>query len=302
VSNAFASIVRSEGAAKTAMTGLMIGTIVNIVLDPIMILMLGMGVAGAAIATIIGNMCTIIFYLRFLIGSKTVLSISPKYLSPKDGIAKGVFAVGLPAGSTKIIVNVATIILNIFLSAYGDTAVAAMGIAMKTAVVITFLQQGFGFGIMPLIGYAFGAKQYERMKKVLLFTIKCTIGVGIVLVIVLFSFTKLIIKVFIDDTEVITYGVMILRALLLSAPILGILFTLYGALQAMGKSVQAFLIIIGWKGFVFLPALAIGNMLAGLNGIVYAQPIADVAVVIMTAIMFTSIYKKWRTDSAGQPI
>jgi Na+-driven multidrug efflux pump len=268
-----------------------------------MILALGMGVAGAAIATIIGNICTIVFYLRFFIGSKTVLSMSPKYLTLKDNIAKGVFAVGLPAAASKIIVNVATIVLNIFLSAYGDTAVAAMGIAMKSTLVIAFLQQGFGFGIMPLIGYAYGAKQYDRMKKVLLFTIKCTIAIGIVLVIVLFIFTKLIIKVFIDDTEVITYGVMILRALLLSAPILGILFTLYGALQAMGKSVQAFLIIIGWKGFVFLPVLAISNMIAGLNGIVYAQPIADAACVIMAAIMFTSIYRKWRNEiSVGQSI
>jgi putative MATE family efflux protein len=238
VSNAFASIVRGEGAAKTAMTGLMIGTIVNIVLDPIMILVLGMGVTGVAIATVIGNICTIIFYLRFLVGSKTVLSISPKNLSfdfsVKNGIAKGVFAVGLPAAASKIIVNVATIILNNFLVSYGDTAVAAMGVAMKTTLIIAFLQQGFGFGIMPLIGYDYGAKQYDRMKAILLFTIKCTIGVGIVLVLVLFIFTKLIIRVFIDDTEVITYGVMILRALLLSAPILGILFTLYGALQAMG--------------------------------------------------------------------
>jgi putative MATE family efflux protein len=293
-STAFASIVRSEGAAKTAMTGLMIGTIVNIVLDPIMILTLGMGVPGAAIATVIGNMCTIIFYLRFLIGSKTVLSISPKHFLVKDGIAKGVFAVGLPSAASRILINVATIVLNVFLSAYGDTAVAAMGVAMKSTLLILFLQQGFGDGIMPLIGYAFGAKQYDRMKKVLFFTIKCTIGIGVVLVIVFFIFTKQIIRVFIDDTEVITYGVLILRALILPAPVLGIMFTLYGALQAMGKSLEALLIIISRQGFVFLPALVIGNMIAGLNGIVYAQPITDVACIIMEAIIFTSIYRNWR--------
>jgi putative MATE family efflux protein len=298
MSNAFANIVRSEGAAKTAMTGMMIGTIVNIVLDPIMILVLRMGVTGAAIATIIGNMCTIIFYLTFLLGRKTGLSISPKHFSVRNGVAKGVFAVGLPAAATKIIINVATVILNNFLASYGDTVVAAMGVAMKSTLVIAFLQQGFGVGIMPLIGYAYGAKQYDRMKKVLLFTIKCTIGIGIVLVIVFFIFTKQIIGVFIDDAEVITYGILILRALLLSAPILGILFTLWAALQAMGKSLQALLIIIGRQGFVFLPALAIGNMLAGLNGVVYAQPISDAASVIMAVIMFISIYKKWRSEIA----
>jgi putative MATE family efflux protein len=282
------------------MTGMMIGTIVNIVLDPIMILMLHMGVAGAAIATIIGNLCTIIFYLIFLLGSKTGLSLSPKHFSIKDGVAKGVFAVGLPAGATKIIINMSFIVLNNFLSLYGDNVVAAMGVAMKSTLVIAFLQQGFGVGIMPLIGYSYGAKQYDRMKAVLLFTIKCTIGIGIVLVIVFLIFTKQIIGVFIDDTEVIMYGVMILRALLLSAPILGILFTLWAALQAMGKSLQALLIIVARQGFVFLPALAIGNMLAGLNGVIYAQPISDAASVIMAVIMFISIYRKWHRDQTAE--
>jgi Na+-driven multidrug efflux pump len=127
-----------------------------------------------------------------------------------------------------------------------------------------------------------------------LFTIKCTIGIGIILVIVFFLFTRQLINIFIDDTEVITYGVMILRALILTAPIFGIVYTLYGALQVMGKSLAALLIMISRQGLVFLPAIAIGNMIAGLNGIIYAQPIADAASVIIAIILFTSIYRKWR--------
>jgi putative MATE family efflux protein len=294
MSNAFANIVRSEGAAKTAMTGMMIGTIVNIILDPIMILALRMGVAGAAIATVIGNICTMLFYLRFLIGAKTGLSISPKHFSVKDGITKEVFTVGLPASVSKIIMNVSMIVLNTFLAAYGDTVVAAMGIALKSMLVISFLQQGFGIGIMPLIGYAYGAKQHNRMKQILFFTIKCTIGIGIVLVIVFFLFTRQMINVFIDDTDVIADGVLILRALILTAPVFGIVYTLYGALQAMGKSFAALLIMISRQGLVFLPAIAIGSMIAGLNGIIYAQPIADAASVVIAIILFTSIYRKWR--------
>jgi Na+-driven multidrug efflux pump len=194
--------------------------------------------------------------------------------------------------------SASNIVLNTYLAVYGDTVVAAMGVATKSTTIITFLQMGFGIGVMPLIGYAYGAKQYDRMKQVLLFTIKCTIGIGIVLVIVFFIFTKHIISIFIDDSEVITYGVLILRALILSAPLLGVPFTLYGAFQAMGKSVEALLIILSRQGLVFIPALAIGNMIAGLNGIVYAQPIADAALVIMAVIMFISIYKKWRNTTA----
>jgi putative MATE family efflux protein len=288
------------------MTGMMIGTIINIVLDPIMILVLRMGVAGAAVATVIGNICTMLFYMRFLLGSKTALSISPKYFLIKNkienkianeirgGIPKEVFIVGLPASVSKIIMNVSMIILNTFLASYGDAVVAAMGIALKSMLVISFLQQGFGIGIMPLIGYAYGAKQYERMKKLLFFTIKCTIGIGVVLVIVFFIFTKQLINIFIDDSEVITYGIIILRALIISAPIFGIVFTLYGALQAMGKSVEALLIMLSRQGIIFVPALVIGKMVAGLSGIIYAQPIADLASVLMSIILFISIYKKWR--------
>jgi putative MATE family efflux protein len=300
ISNAFSNIVRSEGAAKTAMIGMMIGTILNIVLDPIMIFTLNMGVAGAAIATVIGNACSVAYYLIFLIGKKTGLSISLRDFSAKDGIAKGVFAVGLPAAAANILMSASMVVLNTFLSAFDDVAIAAMGVAMKATSILTFMQMGLGIGVMPLIGYNFGAKQYDKMKKVLLFTIECTVAIGIVLGIVFFIFTKQIISVFIDDAAVIDYGVKILHALTLSAPVLGIPFTLYGAFQAMGKSISALLIIISRQGLVFIPALFLGNMIAGFNGIIYAQPIADGALVVMSVIMFVAIYKKWSGEiSAG---
>ena len=144
ISMAFNNVVRGEGAAKISMIGMMIGTIVNIVLDPVMILGMNMGVAGAAIATIIGNICTVVFYLFFFAKMKTGLSISPKHFTAKERILSGVFAIGIPASINNILMSTANIILNNFLASYGDIPVAAMGVAMKANMLVILVQIGLG--------------------------------------------------------------------------------------------------------------------------------------------------------------
>lgn len=129
---AYGNIVRGEGAAKESMIGNLIGTITNIILDPIMILWLGWGVSGAAVATVLGNVAACIFYLYYLLHKKeTVLSIKPSDFQWKNRIASGVFSIGIPASLNNILMSCANILLNKVLISYGDTPVAAMGIAMK---------------------------------------------------------------------------------------------------------------------------------------------------------------------------
>lgn len=129
---AFGNILRGEGAAKQSMAGNLIGTVTNIVLDPILILWAGMGVAGAAIATVIGNMAACCFYLHYLLRGKSVLSIHPKHFRAGEGIALGVMAIGIPASLNNILMSCSNIVYNKQLVGYGDTPVAAMGVAMKT--------------------------------------------------------------------------------------------------------------------------------------------------------------------------
>lgn len=168
---AYGNIVRGEGAAKESMIGNLIGTITNIILDPIMILWLGWGVSGAAVATVLANVAACIFYLYYLLHKKeTVLSIKPSDFQWKNRIASGVFSIGIPASLNNILMSCANILLNKVLISYGDTPVAAMGIAMKANMIVILLQIGLCAGIQPLIGYNYGARNVKRLKKIFFFT------------------------------------------------------------------------------------------------------------------------------------
>lgn len=294
---AFSNIVRGEGAAKTAMFGQTLGMVVNIVLDPIMILQMNMGVAGAAIATVIGNIITCIFYIVYILNSKrTMLCLKISKFSLGEGIFGNVFSIGTPASLNNVLMSLSNIMMNNFLVFYGDVYVASMGIAMKANMFIVFIMLGLALGVQPLIGYSFGAKNYKRMNAVVRFTTISNFIIGSVLTFVYFFFSAQIVGVFIQDTETVENAILMVRALQISMPVLGILFILNNAFQAMGKALPSLVLSISRQGFIFLPMLFIMKALAGLNGIIYCQAIADIFSVIMAVIMF-QFMKKSFTES-----
>ena len=146
-STAFANILRGEGASRESMVGNLLGTIVNIILDPVMILGLGWGVSGAALATIIGNIAACFFYISYYVRGKSMLSIHVKDFRMGEGIAASVAAIGIPASLNNILMSFANIILNQALVGYGDTPVAAMGVALKSNMLVVLLQIGLCVGI-----------------------------------------------------------------------------------------------------------------------------------------------------------
>lgn len=296
LSTAFGNVVRGEGAAKISMFGMMVGTVVNIILDPIMILSMDMGVAGAAIATIIGNICSLIVYIVYFLKGKSMLSISPKYFMAKDKILTGVCSVGLPASINNLLMSTSNIIMNNFLASYGDTQVAAMGVAMKANMLVILLQIGLATGIQPLIGYNYGSGNTKRMKKIMWFGMMCNVVFGICITIVYFIFSKPIIQIFIDDADVIKYGIDMLRAIMLSGPFVGILFVFTNAFQAMGKAIPSLILSLSRQGLVFFPVLILFNKLLGLKGIVYSQPIADFAAIFLALAMFLIINKNLKKN------
>lgn len=298
------NLVRGEGAAKESMFGSVIGQLVNIVLDPIFILNagdnlfgfkmpfgLGQGVAGAAIATVIGNVVTVVYFLIYFLRGKSILSITPKRYSAKNGIAKGVITVGMPATINNLLMSFSNILINVFLQAYGDDAVAAMGVAMKANMLVTMLQLGLAQGIQPLIGYCYGAGNYKRMKKSMGFSCVCNIILGTVVTIIYFIFTRQVVELFIDNENVVHYGVLMLRALMASGPVIGCMFVLNFSFQGMGKGVQSMILSLGRQGVIYFPLLIIMNKFVGLEGIIWAQAAADFACVIMSVIMFIFVMK-----------
>lgn len=285
VSIMLSNIIRAEGAAKTAMFGMILGSVVNIVLDPVMILWLGMGVSGAAIATVIGNICAVVFYLFYFRRKDTMLSIVPKYFTFKD-IWGPIFIIGLPASVNNLLMCVSNIFLNNVLSGYGDYPIAAMGVALRANMLVVMLQMGFAIGIQPLIGYSYGAKNYTRMKKSIGFTMICTTIIGTTLTILYFFNTEFIINAFINDENVIFYGMQMLRALMVASPVLGILFAFTFSFQAMGRAIPSLLLSVARQGLFFLPILFIANNLFGLEGIIFTQPFTDLLTLVVAAVMF----------------
>ena len=303
VSTAFTNLIRGEGAAQSSMKGMMAGTVANIILDPIFILdsflgipCLGLGVAGAAIATVLGNIVSIVIFFFHVAKPSSVLTLSPTYFQIRNGILRGVLLIGLPASLTNILMSLSNIVMNKFLVTYGDVAVAGMGIAMKANMLVIFVQLGLGMGIQPLVGYNFGAKNYRRMKDVMKFSVLCTTIAGISLTAIYFIFTRQIISIFIKDEAVIGMGIRMLRALMVSSPVIGLQFVLNFSFQAMGKAKESLTLAVSRQGFIFLPAIIIFDMLFQLNGLIFAQPVADLCSITLALIMFAVMNKEFRKN------
>lgn len=282
---AFGNILRGEGASKQSMIGNMIGTITNIVLDPIMILGLGMGVFGAALATLIGNMVACTYYVLFFIRKKSSLSISPKHFSMGDGIIADVVKIGIPASMNTILMSAANMVLNNALIQYGDAPVAAMGVASKTNMLVVLLQVGLCTGVQPLIGYNYGAKNFKRLKKIFNFTALCAFIMGSLLTLIIFFAKSYMIKAFINDEEVVTIGTQIVIALQLSGPFLGMLFLCINTLQGMGKAIPSLILTICRQGLIFVPLIFIFNAVFHLEGVIYAQPVADYLSIVIAVVL-----------------
>ncbi len=298
------NLVRGEGAAKTSMFGMVLGQLVNIVLDPIFILDSGdklfgislpfglnLGVAGAAIATVLGNVCSVIFFLVYFLRGKSILSITPARYTVKDGVAKGVINVGLPASLNNLLMSISNIIVNIVLAGYGDDAIAAMGVAMKANMLVVMLQIGLAQGVQPLIGYCYGAQNYKRMKKCMRFSMICNVIIGAVMTLFYIVFKEAVVGMFIDNDNVIKLGVKMLVALMSPGAVIGIMFIFNFSFQGMGKGFQSLILSVGRQGLIYIPLLFILNSAVGLDGIIWAQAAADFACVIMSAVMWTFINK-----------
>ncbi len=299
------NLIRGEGAAKKSMIGSVMGQVVNIVLDPIFILHtgdrlfgfdmpfgLGLGVTGAAVATVIGNLVSFIYFLIYFTKGNSLLSISPKRYSVKDGIAKGVISVGFAASVTSFLMSISNIFVNMLLVKYGDDAVAAMGIAIKANSFVILLQIGMAQGVQPLVGYCYGAKRIERLKSTIKFGVMCNVIIGATITVIYMIFKRQILGLFIDDSSVIEHGVKMLSALMSPGAVIGIMFILNFSLQGMGKGVQSLILAVARQGLIFLPLVIIMDKAIGINGVIWAQPIADFACVLLAVALFVPVVIK----------
>lgn len=290
---ALGGIIRAEGSSKEAMIGMMIGTILNIVLDPIMILNMKMGITGAALATIIGNIASCIYYLYYFLRKKTCLSINIKNFVIEKTIIKNILVIGIPVSLNTILISLASIILNNFAVYYGDSVVSALGIASRVNTIAIMLLLGLSQGSQPFIAYNYASKNYKRMTDAIKFGMICSVIIGTTIFTITAIFSEQIVKVFLSEPiEVVTYGKYFIKANMCVCTILGIQFMLMSTFQAIGKGGAALIVSVSRQGLAFVPALIIGNKLFGLDGVIWAQPFADLISIFIAVILYLIIAKK----------
>ena len=284
----FGQLLRSEGSVMQSVAGMIAGTIVNIMLDPIFIFGLGLEIRGAAIATILGNAAGMCVSLWFYLGGKTLLSPSFKYVRPTAEILKEIFWVGVPATLETLLTSAAYIVNNNLAVGYGELTVAAMGIAQKILSLGNYVYQGFAAGTQPIMGYNYGAKNYRRMIDVLKAGVMVCSGTELCIMAVYGVFAPQLIGIFTDSAEVIATGSRVLRTIMCILPFVGAVSMSRISFQAMGKPQFAFAITLVRQLFLYVPLLLILNRVFGFGGIIWAQPVTEF---IMMTVSLTLLYR-----------
>lgn len=289
------NIVSSEGAAKTAMFALMSGAVLNVILDPIFIYTLGLDVSGAAIATALSQMVSSSIYIIYILRKKSVFNFHIRECCFSRDILSEILKIGVPTLLFQLLTSISIAMINDAAKEYGGSALAAMGPVTKILSMGTLIVYGFLKGFQPIAGYSYGAKKYDRLLEAirtatLWSTIFCVIF-GLAAAIfsgpIMTQFTS-------GDTQMIQIGRQALQINGLSFMLFGV-YTVYSFLfLVMGKAKEGCILGACRQGICFLPAILLLPRIFGLNGVILAQPVADVLSFVITIIMAVRLHRELR--------
>ncbi len=289
-----AHMLRAEGSAREASTGMMLGGLLNIALDPIFIFPLDMGVVGAGLATMLSNVTCLGYYLYVLYRNRkhTVITLNPRRYNTQG--AGDILLVGLPAAMVIALGTSANVILTRLLSAYGDLSVAAFGVTQKFGTITMNISIGLTQGIMPLIGYNYAARNFRRVKSVCQYSF----GILFVFIAVFFAayqmFPTTLMQLFVSDGETVALGARFLRRWSVCVPGMTFIFLFNSIFQAMGMWKRSLLLSVLRQGVLFIPCLFLMDHLLGMYGLVWSQPVADWAALILGAVMYLQVAGRLR--------
>lgn len=270
------NLVRCEGMATESMIGSMLGTVLNIVLDPILISVLGWGATGAAVATIVGYLCSDVYFLWLLYRKSRCLSVKLSQCRVSAGELQQIMGVGVTAALSNLMQSLVVIVMNQFLLPYGNDKIAAMGIAMKVAMIAQMLLVGFAFGGVPIFGYLYGAGLRGMMKKLIRFCLCFMTALALLLTALVCLNATGWMKIFVEDAGIIATGAEMLRWQACTAAFACVVMLLTVLFQATGKIVPAFVLSLSRQGVVFLVVLVVCVKLFQYQGVLMAQAVADV--------------------------
>lgn len=284
--------MRFQGSAFYSMIGIASGAVINIGLDPLFIFVFDMGIAGAALATIISQF---ISFCLLILGTFRGgnLKLDLRNFSPCLKYYKNILKGGTPSLCRQGLGSFATICLNLMAGPYGDAAIAAMSIVTRISQFASSIVIGFGQGFQPVCGFNYGAKLYKRVQEGFWFCVKLSSGILLVAAVAGWFTSDQLIEVFLkNDAQVVEYGSLALRLQCLSFPLVGWITISNMMLQTIGKAVRASLMAMSRQFLFFVPAILILPRMWGMLGVQMSQPLADVASFILAVVLSISVLKE----------
>ena len=289
-----AHLVRAEGYSKESSIGLALGGIMNIVLDPILIFYFGLGVKGAAIATMLSNAIAVIYFICLLHKNEdvTVIKFSLKNYTVSDGIPKEILLVGFPSFVMMLMGTFSNLVLNKMVVSYSNQAIAGMGIAKKIDMLAFAIANGMTQGVLPLIGYNFASKNHDRMRAVIKTSFLYTMIVSTVGAVILFVGAVPVVRFFIDDAATVAYGQHFLKIISITCPAISITMMIISIFQATGRKLQPMILSLLRKGGFDIPLMYIMDAALGAEGIPWATPISDILAMLVAFVLFIPYWIK----------
>lgn len=287
--------IRFQGNAFYAMIGVTTGAILNIILDPVFIFVFDMGIAGAALATVLSQFVSfVILWIGIHISGCIPIRLRNLTLS-KERLGE-IFGGGFPSLCRQGLASIATMTLNIGANPYGDAAIAAMSVVGRISMFAGSALIGFGQGFQPVCGFNYGAKKYARVREAFYFCVKVSTVVLFGIAIIGFTLSGNLIGIFRDDPEVIRIGTLALRFQCLTFTLNGWIVFNNMMMQTIGKTFYASLLASARQGLFFIPAVLILPHFFGLLGIQSAQAAADVLTFILTTILYRIVMKELKKE------
>ena len=287
------NLVTSEGAAKTTMFTLLAGAVLNIVLDPVFIYVLDFGVAGAAAATAISQIVSSLVYLGYILRKKSIFSFRIRACCFSKEIMSEILKIGIPTMVFQLLTSLSISLINFQAKEYGDSVIAGMGPVTRIISVGSLMVFGFMKGFQPIAGYSYGAKKYERLREAIRLSIIWSTVFCVIYGVLASLFSADIISQFTKgDLEMVRIGASALRANGLSFLLFGY-YTVYSSLfLALGKGKEGFILGACRQGICFVPVILLLPLFAGVSGILYAQPAADVISAVITVFMAIRLHRE----------
>ncbi|MBQ1918271.1 MAG: MATE family efflux transporter [Schwartzia sp.] len=297
LSNTMSSMLRNIGRSSQASFGLSMGGLLNIALDPLFMFVIlpdGKQVMGAAIATMLSNLTVLAYFIMIYrkVGAETILRVRMQGRYPSSESMASIFGVGLPAASSVFLFDLCNIVINRLSSSYGDTHLAAIGIVLKTERLPLNIGIGICLGMVPLIAYSYASGNRERMDAVFRFGRAVGLAVGVISVVLYFTFAPVIMQSFIGDAETVRLGTQFLRARCIATPLMFLCFSMVHFTQAIGRGKESFRLAVIRQVVFNIPLLFLMNHIFGMTGIVLTQATADLFTVIVSYIIYAGIRRQ----------